>query len=276
MKIIHTGRPEIEKPSLAEIRLLAESGDTEGALAGLTPHLEGKRPDPEAINLAAILHEGQGRIGRAVELYGRAVKQCPDDPRFNFKLGKNLVKIAEHEAALKCLQKAVWLHPAMAVARSHIGLAREGMGDFQGAFDEHLRALEMDPSLEVSRRGLASLLGGRKLKLKPSPLLRKALENIFASEKLDLAPVSRIAAAQLRRDHGLFNSPPAGVWQPTEAVVSDRLFLAFLMKAVNEDPLMEAFLTAGRAWFLKAFVEKGLRNDHMEFLAALAGQCFIN
>ena len=226
--------------------------------------------------MAAILHEGKGRMGRAVELYGLALKQCPSDPRFNFKLGKNLVRMGRHEAALKCLQKAAWLHPAMAVAKSHMGLALEGLGEFQGAFGEHLKALDMDPSLEVSRQGLLSLLGGRKLKLKPSPLLRKALEHVLASDCLDFSCVSRIASAQLRRDHRLFQPLPKRGWQPTNSVTADGLFKNFLKKAVNQDPLMESFLTSCRAWFLKALAGKAIKNNQAGFLAALAGQCLIN
>ena len=254
----------------------AENGDSAGALEKLEPYLGGKRPDPEAVHLAAILHEGQGRISRAVELYGLALRQSPDDPRFNFKLGKNLARLSEHESALKCLRKATLLHPAMVVARSHMGLAMEGMGDFQAAFDEHMKALEIDPRLKTSRRGLVSLLGGRKLKLGPSPLLRKALEYVFAADDIDLAPVSRKASAQLRWDHGLSLSPAGGVWQPPDAVARDSLFLNFLTSVVNQDPLMESYLTACRAWFLKAYVSGGLKNNQAELLAALAGQCFIN
>ena len=254
----------------------AENGDAAGALEKLEHHLGGERPDPEAFHLAAILHEEQGRISRAVELYGLALRQSPDDPRFNFKLGKNLARLSEHESALKCLRKATLLHPAMVVARSHMGLAMEGMGDFQAAFDEHMKALEIDPRLTTSRRGLVSLLGGRKLKLGPSPLLRKALEYVFAADDIDLAPVSRKASAQLRWDHGLSLSPAGGVWQPPDAVARDPLFLSFLTSVVNQDPLMESYLTACRAWFLKAYVRGGLKNNQAELLAALAGQCFIN
>ncbi len=91
-----------------------------------------------------------------------AIKQCPEDPVFNYKHALSLERFRKYDKALSYYQKAALYNPKM-------GKAYVGMGDvyiYQGLLDKSIEAyktaVQLMPGDERSKNRLARLKAKRK------------------------------------------------------------------------------------------------------------------
>lgn len=98
----------------------------------------------------------QSKAEEALEDFGRAKAINPDMPDLYINEGAVLVHLGRYDDALTALQKAVEtgtdnLH----IAYLNLGLAREGLGDVEGAYFDIARARELAPDWKVAEYELA-------------------------------------------------------------------------------------------------------------------------
>lgn len=97
----------------------------------------------------------QDKAQEALSDFLRAKEIRPDLPDLYINEGAVLVYLERYEDALSALQKAVEIESDnLHVAYLNLGLAREGLGDLEGAYFDIARALELAPDWPVAEREL--------------------------------------------------------------------------------------------------------------------------
>jgi len=115
-------------------------------------------------NAAAFFNLGQialqkGLIQKAMELYRRAILSRPNDRDAHLNLGVLLLQEREFIEATEAFQKAITIDDTFALAYFNLGLAREALGNKDGARQAYTRALELDPYDQEAREKLSRLQG---------------------------------------------------------------------------------------------------------------------
>lgn len=98
----------------------------------------------------------QDKPEEALADFERAKSIRPNLPDLYINEGAVLVHLGRYEDALAPLQKAVELESgALHVAYLNLGLAREGVGDLEGAYFDIARAYELAPEWPVAEQEFA-------------------------------------------------------------------------------------------------------------------------
>lgn len=112
-------------------------------------------PDARALLAQAAAAERAGRATEAEEYCRRAHVLSPDTFQSNHALGAALLSRGDPVTALPYLARAVSLNPSHAVARLNLGTACRGLGLFEQAIAESLRASALAPELPEIHFNLA-------------------------------------------------------------------------------------------------------------------------
>jgi len=128
---------------------LYEMEDTTGAIADADSALARDPDNLEKIIAAARVRRNFWHYRQAMELYTRAIEQAPDDWRPYRYRGHRHISLREFEAAIQDLEKARSLAPMNWDVAYHLGLAYYVSGDFQKAFMEYRRCLDLASDQEA-------------------------------------------------------------------------------------------------------------------------------
>jgi protein O-GlcNAc transferase len=99
---------------------------------------------PEALAIA-IEHQRAGRLREAETIYRQILAADPDHPDAWHLLGLIASEVANHQAAVECIQRALLLRPDWAEAHFNLGNAWRNQGKLDQAIACYQRALQLKP-----------------------------------------------------------------------------------------------------------------------------------
>jgi len=158
----------------------------------------------DALHLLGVLHAQTGRLPRAAELLGEAIRVRPDEAAAQFNLGSTLRRLGRPAEALACFDKAVALNEAYADA--HFGRANAllELGRPVDAVAGYDRAIALEPDrVEAATRRATTL--------------RTLGRSADALEGVDRALARNDSRAELNRLRGLLL---ADLQRPEEAIAA--------------------------------------------------------
>jgi len=138
-------------------------GELEGAVdaAGRFASIAGN--EARGYLLVGILERDRGNLRKACDAWARVFQVNPDAidlqisaDGFHLEYGKALLKLGEPAAAMDRLKQSIAIKPS-STAISLLGKAFSQLGKEEDAEQEWRKALELDPSNETARQGLAEL-----------------------------------------------------------------------------------------------------------------------
>ena len=127
--------------SVQEIRPAADDGP-------------GREQRFELLRELADSYAALGQFQRAEDCYWSAARLEPDEPGPFVGLGIVAVQLGRPDEAEVAFQSAVRRDPACAEAYGGLAMVRQQRGDHAGAFDMHLKCLELDCDNLVALLGL--------------------------------------------------------------------------------------------------------------------------
>ncbi|MDL2339522.1 MAG: tetratricopeptide repeat protein [Pseudomonadota bacterium] len=107
----------------------------------------------------SALMQGQGEV--AVRLARTAVIDRPDEPRYQFALGRALKAVNDLDAAENAYRRAIELQPGFADPHVSLGIVLKAKGHLDEAIACYEQALRLNPGLAVAHSNLAAARGLR-------------------------------------------------------------------------------------------------------------------
>jgi tetratricopeptide (TPR) repeat protein len=107
----------------------------------------------------AQLHERQGKLQKAQEIYRELERRDPKNAEVCHRLGVVICRQGDHAAAIEQFQRARRLDPHSVNVLNDLGYAYFLAGNFEEAEQTFREALEEDPADQRALNNLASLLG---------------------------------------------------------------------------------------------------------------------
>jgi tetratricopeptide (TPR) repeat protein len=141
--------------------LLANNGQTDGALAHYQKALEINPLYAEANNNLGLLLSDKGRPDEAIRHFQKALEIKPDYGGARFNLALLLAKTGRADEAVAQYHKALELNPNHAKTHNNLGLLLAGMGRADEAMAHYRKALELNPVSAETHYNAALLLANR-------------------------------------------------------------------------------------------------------------------
>ena len=141
----------------------AKLGEVEGAVDAASRFASIAGNEARGYLLVGILERDRGNLRKACDAWARVFQVNPDAidlqisaDGFHLEYGKALLKLGEPAAAMDRLKQSIAIKPS-STAISLLGKAFSQLGKEEDAEQEWRKALELDPSNETARQGLAEL-----------------------------------------------------------------------------------------------------------------------
>ncbi|SOV01903.1 related to SGT2  len=95
-------------------------------------------------------------FGAAIEAYGKAIELNPNSPVYFSNRAAAFSQIGQHDQAIDDAKQASKIDPTFGKAYSRLGHALFSSGRFQEAVEAYSKGVEVDPTNEVLKKGLAA------------------------------------------------------------------------------------------------------------------------
>ncbi|SAM85611.1 related to SGT2-cochaperone, glutamine-rich cytoplasmic protein [Ustilago bromivora] len=95
-------------------------------------------------------------FGAAIEAYGKAIELNPNSPVYFSNRAAAFSQIGQHDQAIDDAKQASKIDPTFGKAYSRLGHALFSSGRFQEAVKAYSKGVEVDPTNEVLKKGLAA------------------------------------------------------------------------------------------------------------------------
>ncbi|KIS66363.1 uncharacterized protein UMAG_10205 [Mycosarcoma maydis] len=133
----------------------ASSSSTAPAAAAATPS------DEDLAKAEQLKAEGNKAMsakdyGAAIEAYGKAIELNPNSPVYFSNRAAAFSQIGQHDSAIDDAKQASKIDPKFGKAYSRLGHALFSSGRYQEAVEAYQKGVEVDPSNEVLKKGLAA------------------------------------------------------------------------------------------------------------------------
>lgn len=270
--------------------LEGQNGNLAGAVALLQRSVASNPDDPVAYNDLGTAQRGLNCREQALESYARALALKPDYAKVYSDRGAVLHELLRLDEARASLEQALALAPgdveallrscrvlaesgqlAMALEQSVRALGLEDSARTQGMFAEVLKAMRFQGAAAGLQAPVVQAIEvpwGRPNELGP------AVVSYLKQNPALQACIGRVASLPPDSSAEQFLQ---ALLADVDRVCSDLVLLALLRNVLVSDAELELFLTAARHAMLVASGEGGSPSPALlEFLCALAQQCFIN
>jgi protein O-GlcNAc transferase len=145
------GQPDAYNARALLARTLLAQRRIAEAEAQLRLALETRPGHPESLRLLGqVVHQG-GDDQQAIELLEAAAAAEPLDPGSSLALGSSWLRLEDPLRALPHLEAAATASPELADAWFRLALAREGVGDVQGAAEARAEGARLDPGHPLAK-----------------------------------------------------------------------------------------------------------------------------
>ena len=255
---------------------LQELGKLEDAAASYERALAIKPDYTQAHNNLGNALQNMGRPKEAVASYGRALKLAPDYAEAHNNLGNALQDLGRLEDAVTSHNRALALNPDYAKAHNNLGNALRGLGRAEEAFACQRRAVALDPQDGVFWTGLEQCLESQIFTRVDDGLLHDLMSLLeqptVNSQRLITAILSALC---LDPEFGRILEDEAeeiAYGEVARQLSAKPLFLKIMALSPIDDLRVERMLTRLR----RAMSEDEVVGEGLEFLVALALQCFAN
>ncbi|MFP6740691.1 MAG: tetratricopeptide repeat protein [Alphaproteobacteria bacterium] len=106
---------------------------------------------PRALHLLGVIAHKTGRPGAAVKFISQAIKRRPRVAVFHNNLGNALRQLGKREASLVAYKRAIALAPKMAEAYTNLGIAYFELGQIDESLAAHGQALALKPDSVLAK-----------------------------------------------------------------------------------------------------------------------------
>jgi Flp pilus assembly protein TadD len=138
-----------------------------------------------------------GDLGRAIELYRRAVAIAPGDRDARYNLAITLQDAGRHDEATEALTAAIAVDPGRPEAHNALGIALALRGELEGARQELAKSVELDPHNARAFNNLGNVLRDLKRPDEAEKAYRRAAE--LAPTYAD--PLNGLGTLEVQRDN---------------------------------------------------------------------------
>lgn len=142
-------------PNIERVSSLFESGDIEGAAAGIQLLLLHAPNDPQVVHLAGLIYAKSQRYDEARSYLERAASLAPKDAFVRSNLAFTLRELGEPDAAIKTAQQAIALDPQLPDAHNNLASALKDQGYFDQALAHFRQAVLLMPENGIFRQNVA-------------------------------------------------------------------------------------------------------------------------
>jgi SAM-dependent methyltransferase len=258
---------------------LLRSGNPDQARALCEPLFEAALSDPEALHYLGYLAIELGRPDRAIGLLQRAIKLQTGVAHFHNTLAIAFLRSAQPESAVEPLQRAIALSPELHEPIGNLGNTLLSLGRYAEAAACYRRAVRLAPQIGTYWSSFAEAMSNTTGV--PDPDLRPDLLAALVHDEVEPKSLVRTVISLLR------NTPQfeearrlaeqdalASAPEKERAALQDPLLLRLLESTIVTDAAMERMLTQVRRMLLQCRIEGRVSPLSLEFIAALAKQCF--
>jgi len=245
----------------------------------------GIRPDyVEAHNNLGIALKDRGDLDAAIESFRLACRIAPDFTEAFNNLGIALKDKGELSSAVGCFERALTIRPDYAEAFNNLGVTLKEIGNVEAALLAYAEAIRLRPDYPEAYRNLALALGRFRF-IKPNATLEGLLVRLLeASTLVRPRDIAKAAVSLLKLDPEIARLIAEGAEPDSARTLIDTigklaripLLLQLLQSCPIPDAELEALLTRVRSAALMHAGELTESPLLLQFLSALAQQCFVN
>jgi tetratricopeptide (TPR) repeat protein len=273
-------RPENARAVIGQAVELLRAGDPDRARILCEPLLEAPPTDAEALHYLGYLAIELGQPERAVAILRRAIELQPGVAFFHNTLSIAFQRLGQARSAEEALRRTIELAPELHEPFNNLGNVLLSQARYAEAAACYRRAARLAPQLGAYRSAFAEALAHASGA--PAAELRQDLLEALAHEEVDPKSLARSILALLRaapalgelcrlaESGKLDTDVPARHW----AALEDPLLLRLLESTIAGDAALEQLLTRVRRLLLESEVDGRPLPLSLEFIAALARQCF--
>jgi SAM-dependent methyltransferase/tetratricopeptide (TPR) repeat protein len=254
-----------------------KAGRLDQAASGYRDVLRRTPGHADAMHLLGIIEAQQGRLHQALPRLQEAARLSPRNAEIRLNLGNALLAAGRGDQALDAYRAALAIQPDFAEARVSLLQALNRIAAFlhgENRAGESIplwrEAIALAPDRDAHWQGLATALE-HVVFIKRDPLLHDVLVRLLGRSDVNPNWFYFAILSYLRVTPG-FAEAIAAAEAPDEIPGGD-LFMRLLHGAIVADPEIERTLTRWRAAALGK-IDGQPGGTSLEFLAALASQCF--
>jgi Tfp pilus assembly protein PilF len=167
----------------------------------------------------AQLHERQGKLQKAQEIYRELSRRDPQNAAVRHRLGVVACRLGEHDQAIEHFKAAQLLEPHRAALLNDLGYAYFLEGDFEQAEQVLQRALEADPQDKRAANNLATVLGHQGKFNESFALFRRNLSEAESHANLAYVHIQRGEGQAAIKHYGRALTLDGGLRSASQALV---------------------------------------------------------
>ncbi|MCG8414721.1 MAG: tetratricopeptide repeat protein [Pseudomonadales bacterium] len=242
---------------------------------------------PSYIDALANLGNGLkdiGQIESAIECYQKVIKKRPDDPSVHNNLGAAFNELGQSEQAIDSLLKSLQLRSKDGLTHNNLAVAFHRLGETDKAIEHFQASLELSPRNGEFWQAYAELLGSYSASVYDAQLADNFLA--ILNQKTIARPAHLANSIwQLLGFHPALQKSLALLEQEINSntlieICSDLTKIPLLLRITALCPVydlkLEKLFRTLRRLFLLNIDEIADRSEILEFLSAIALQCFTN
>ncbi len=120
--------------------------------------LKTKQDDERAMYYLGMYFQEHNQYTRAINTFSELIELYPDNKRAYYNMGYiYLVELEDFDNAQTMFEKSVALSPGFVEAVYNLGRTKEAKGDYEGAYEQYRRSLEILPNYPLAVQSLNRL-----------------------------------------------------------------------------------------------------------------------
>ena len=221
----------------------------------------------------------RGEQSEALAAFRQALLAAPDSAEAHNNLGVIYLEKGDMDNAINCFQRALEINPQFDIALNNMGTACRSPERFASYLTLYAKTIDLIPNPEKARKAFITNIKN----ITPSdynPWLDQELIKCFSMPDVKYNSLALLSARHLKHKYHIDQATADNqndLINIVGQIVSDNLFVLFLIKTINVDPEMELLLTNVRRFLLVRNCQgNGINQQELKVASALAFQCLNN